>query len=426
SRAERAAIGLAYALSIVPGGGGAPVAALGVGLLVLVVSAQRYARVSGPERRARATALAAAALLAAVLLVSAVTRLAGSGPATNTGVLWAYQVVVAVIAAAVAVDLVRGRWVEATVTGLVVDLGEPVEGGVLRRRLAGALGDPTLVVGYRLGAPDRYVDERGREVTLPAEDGDRRITFVREGGEPVAALVHTVDALAQPELVQSVAAAARIAVANARLQADVQRQIAELEESRRRIVEAADTERRRLERELREGAERTLGEIETLLGEAPGGGGSVAETLAEIRGRVQRARGELREFARGMHPRSLTDGGPARALRELVAASRVPVALTVTEDRFPQQVEAAAYFVCSEALANVEKYASAANVAIDVVRQNDTLVVTVSDDGGGGAAIGAGSGLRGLADRVEALGGQLEITSPLGGGTRVVAELPLG
>jgi signal transduction histidine kinase len=425
-RSDRIAVAFAYAVSLIPEVGETPEATIGLAAVVLVVGTQRFLRASGPERRARATAAAGSAAFAAVLFVSGLSRLADSD-SMDRAVLWAYLVVVAAIAIGLTLDLVLGRWVPATVTGLVVDLGEGSEAGTLRERLASALGDESLVLGFRLADRDVFVDERGSELELPREDQDRRVTTVHEGTETVAVLVHETHVDADPELVRSVAAAARIAVANVRLQAEVQRQVQELEASRRRVVEVGDQERRRLEQELREGAERSLARVEELLDEAAGLAkrGSAA-TLAATRTKLGRTRSELREFARGVHPGDLTERGLAMVLRDLAELSAVPVDLTVPDDRFELSVEAAAYFVCSEALANVGKHAEASLVAIDVVRRDGALFVSVSDDGRGGATFDAGSGLRGLADRLEALGGGLTVESSLGEGTHLVAELPLG
>src|SRR6266545_2252290 len=246
-------------------------------------------------------------------------------------------------------------------------------------------------------------------------------------GSPIAASTSTTGVASSSSRRRTlIAASARIAVANARLQVEVRRQVAELEASRRRVVEAADAQRRRLERELREGAERRLAEIEALIRTAErGANGDLAAMLTETQAKLDRTRSELHKFARGVHPRVLTQGGLPAALRDLADRSGVPVELTVPDVRLAAPVEAAAYFVCSEALANVDKYAAAAHAMIDVARRGATLVVSVRDDGRGGASLDEGSGLRGLADRVEALGGRFTIASSPGEGTRVVAELPL-
>jgi signal transduction histidine kinase len=424
---ERAAVAFAYVVSAIADVGETPEIAIVLAAVVVVVGAQRFLRAAGPQRRARLPAAAASAAFGAVLFVSGVIRVDGSSPSQDRAMLWAYMAVVTGVAVGLTLDLVLGRWTQATVTGLVVDLGEAAETGMLRDRLAGALGDRSLVVGYRLADRGVHVDDQGREVELPEEGGERRVTVVRDGDEAVAALVHDAGVLADPELVQSVAAAARIAVVNARLQAEIRDRLGELEASRQRLVETGDAERRRLERELREGAERRLAEVEVLLEEAAARAtADVRVTLAETQAKLLRTRDELGDFARGVHPRVLTDGGLLAALRELSRRSTVPVELTVPDVRFVPPVEAAAYFVCSEALANAGKHAAASRVQIDVYERGVVLVVSVRDDGHGGATLEGGSGIQGLADRVQAVGGRLSVTSPTGDGTRVVAELPFG
>ena len=196
-RMEWAAVTIAYVISAIPDIGQSPEGELALAVIVLGVGTERFVTATGPERRARATAAVASAGFAAVLLVSALARVAGSGSAVDRGVLWAYDVVLAAIAVGLTLDIMLGRWVRATVTGLVVDLGETSEAGTLRDRLADALGDRSLVLGYRLDS-GVYVDERGREVELPEGEGDRRVTTVTDGGEPVAALVHDAAVLASP------------------------------------------------------------------------------------------------------------------------------------------------------------------------------------------------------------------------------------
>jgi signal transduction histidine kinase len=158
---------------------------------------------------------------------------------------------------------------------------------------------------------------------------------------------------------------------------------------------------------------------------AAGRDGDAAMALGQLAAELDEARGDLRRFAQGIHPRALTEHGLGAALAELAAQAPVPVTLAVTQRRFPLTHEAAAFFVCSEGLANVAKYADAARVEIAVAAAGDRLTVRVADDGAGGADARQGSGLRGLADRVEALGGTLSVDSPLGAGTRLEAALPI-
>jgi hypothetical protein len=414
SRLERVVVAAAYVDGAIYPLARQDLATVVLVVAVLVTALVRWRRTGGAERRARAAALAAASAVAVVLGLGAAGRVAELG--ADAAWLWAYQAVLVLVAVGLFADLLWGRWTQAAITGLVVDLGEFEQGGTLRAKLARVVGDPSLVVAYRLPGAAGYVDEAGRPVALPAAGGVRTITYLHEGDQQIGALVHDAAVLGDPALVNAVAAAAGVAVANARLQAEVRARVAEVEASRRRIVEAGDAERRRLERELREGAEVRLAHVTDLLVD----GGPVADLRREL----QSTRAALAEFARGVHPRTLTQSGLAAALTELGELSPVPVQLHVQEERLAPTVEAAVYFVCSEALANVAKHARASKVGIRVERRAGLVVLEVQDDGGGGADP-AGSGLRGLADRVEALQGRLRVESPPGGGTRLVAEIPL-
>ncbi len=417
SRLQKVGTGAAYGYAAVAVVAGSPYATVIFAFGLVAFSAYRYVAGTGPERRARRASLTAAEAFGLVLVADAIARLVGVR--TDFGFLFGYDLTVCLIAVGLAADLLRGRWAQGAVTGLVVDLGEPASGGVLRDRLARALGDPTLVVGYWLPGQRRYVDEAGRPVVLPAAGAGRAVTPVEENGQRVAVLVHDLAVFSDPALLSAVGAAARLAVANARLRAEVSTRMDEVEASRRRIVEASDEQRSRLERELREGAERRLGRVAELLS----GGG---ESLAEVRVGLDTARAELREFARGMHPVTLTERGLEGAVRELAGRSPVAVAVAVPAARFPPAVEAAAYFVCAESLTNVAKHAEASQVQMGITEEDGRLRVVITDDGIGGADPSRSTGLSGLADRVEALGGSLAVESPLGGGTRVMAELPCG
>ena len=339
--------------------------------------------------------------------------------------LWAYNVVVASVVLVLLVDLLRGRWADAVVTDLVVDLGGRTDTGTLRDELGRALGDRSLVLGYWLPDERRYVDDAGHPVEPDIALPGRVVTPIEDEGKPVAVLVHDEAVLDDSGLVEAVAAAARLAVSNARLQADVRVRVAALAASRRRIVEAADVQRRRLVGELGEGVERRLDAAGRLLDEVREADESASVLLNEVLTELHDARTELAEFARGIHPRALTEGGLSTALPALVGRAGVPVELTVPPSRFPPHIETAVYFVCSEALTNVAKYASARRVAIEVRCSGNQVTATIEDDGVGGADAKTGSGLRGLADRIEALGGRLQLASTVGIGTRLEATLPV-
>ena len=385
-------------------------------LAVAVTALVGYLRAGGPERRARAAALVAASAVALVLGLLTIGRVVNAG--TNATRLWVYQAVLVLVAVGLFADLLWGRWTQAAITGLVVDLGEPEQAGTLQVKLARAVGDRSLVVAYRLPDTDGYVDEAGRPVALPAPGAGRTVTYLHQDGQQIGALVHDAAVLDDPDLIDAVAAAAGIAVANARLQADVRARVSEVEASRRRIVEAGDAERRRLERELREGAERRLAHVTDLLADR-------GTSVVDLQRQSEAARVALTEFGRGVHPRTLTEAGLAAALAELSGRCPVPVQVTVPERRLEPAVDAAVYYLCAEALTNVAKYAQASQAGIEVQRQAEMVVVEVRDDGIGGADPAGGSGLRGLADRVEALQGRLRVESPPGEGTRLLAEIPL-
>jgi signal transduction histidine kinase len=312
------------------------------------------------------------------------------------------------------------------VTDLVVDLGETRARSV-RDALAQALGDPTLAVGYRLDGGRDYVDAEGRRLDLPAPDGRRRATHIERDGEGVAVLIHDAALLDDPTLLEAVAAATRLAASNGRLQAEVRAQMRELSASRRRLLEAGDAERRRLERRLREGAAQRLAALGDSLAQARTvAGPSSSERIAAAEAQLAKVSVDLAELAAGLHPRALTEGGLASSLASLAERSTVPVDLRVRLDRLPEDVEVALFFVASEALANVAKYAGASKVSISAVATNGRVTIEIADDGGGGADTASGTGLRGLADRVEAIGGTFLVESLAERGTRVVASVPLG
>jgi signal transduction histidine kinase len=316
-----------------------------------------------------------------------------------------------------------------TVADLIVELGHTSLGGV-RDALARALGDPSLEVAFWLPERDGYVDVAGRPYELPQDGRARAVTRLDHDGEPIAALVHDPALLDDPGLVEAVGAAARLALENARLQADARSQLAKVQESRRRIVTAGDEQRRKIERDLHDGAQQRLVALALELRLAHRELGKeidpdLERLLESAVDELQVAVNELRELARGVHPAVLTEEGLAVALESLADRTPMPVKLvSALEVRLAPEIEAAAYFVVCEALANAVKHARASLVRITAEQRNGKLVVEVADDGVGGARANGGSGLRGLVDRVEAHGGTLRVESEPGQGTRVIGELP--
>ena len=293
--------------------------------------------------------------------------------------------------------------------------------------LARALGDPGLELLFQLPEERVEVDLSGRPVEGRDRAGTAR-TPVRRGSFPLATVIHDASLGERPDLLESVIGAAGLAIEIARLRVEVRRQLAEVQDSRLRIVTAGDEERRRLERDLHDGAQQRLVSIGLTLrhleAQLPAGSPQ-AQTLDATVSELTQAIDELRELARGVRPAGLDDG-LAPALRQLSARSRLRVSVRATDERFADRLETAAYFVASEALANAAKHANASSVDVVAERQNSSLVVSIRDDGVGGAEPSDGSGLSGIADRVAALGGNVTVASPPGHGTLVTAELPCG
>ena len=326
--------------------------------------------------------------------------------------------------------LLYSRLAAAHVADLMRDL-DRVPPEKLRDALARALDDPSLELAFWLPERNEYADANGRRVALPTPGSRRAVTVLESDGEPLAALVHDPGLREDARLLDAAGAAARLALENARLQAELRAQLAQVQESRARIVAAGDDQRRRIERDIHDGAQQRLVALALELRAAQKRLGSdldpeLDEVLTDAVDELRLAVGELRELARGVHPAILTEEGLAAALESLADRTPIPVEIVAAPaGRLPSEIEGAAYFVACEALANVVKHADATSVTISAARRNGTLVVEVADDGVGGASLnGGGSGLRGLSDRVEAHGGRLRIDSPPGGGTRVIGELP--
>jgi signal transduction histidine kinase len=416
-RIGRAVVALAYAASLLPAIWRSELGTFVLAALGVSAAAHAWAGAVGMERRMRLSALRATAFLAAVLAGTAAARLAFPAPETDDATLLVYEAALCVLAIGLLAALIRKPWERSRVTDLVVDLGDS-RSGLLRDALASALGDPTLEIGYRVG--EHYVDARGRPIALPAAGSERTVTPVERDGEVIAVLVHDPAVLDDPGLSDALAGAARLAASNARLQSEVLGQLAELRASRRRLVRAGDEARRRLEQRLRDTVVQRLTGLARALEANP----ADSAPLQAVGVQLVRSLDELRELGAGIHPGGRDDGALDGALASLVADSPVPVELSVPGARLPEEVATAAYFLCSEALANAVKYARASRVTIALKVGDELIQVEVRDDGIGGADPD-GAGLRGLADRVEALGGRLVVDSPAGGGTRLTADLPV-
>jgi signal transduction histidine kinase len=327
--------------------------------------------------------------------------------------------------------LARSRLTHGRVSRLVVELGDMPSTAHLEEALQRALRDDALRLAVWDQEQLEYVDGTGRPAQLPSEGSSLVATRLEGEGRPLALMIHDEALLDEPGLVEATAVAARLALDNERLQAEVRSQLDEVRASRHRIVAAQDDERRRIERDLHDGAQQRLIALALALQVAESSLPTDAEpalrtSLSVAAEEVRAAIADIRELAHGIHPAMLTQRGLRAALHSLAERSAVPVVVDdALTDRLPAQIETAAYFVAAEALANVAKHAHAALARVVVAVHDETLILSVSDDGIGIGSDASGSGLRGLEDRVRALGGSLVVTSASGAGTSLEARLPL-
>jgi len=408
---------------------------VGAVVLVLVFAGtvlRHWVRASKPGRRALAPVLWATAPTGAWVIVDQLGKRVLAGARLDHAAHTLGYLVLTALPFGFLIGLLRVRFRRGAVGSLVVELGGragPSAG--LREALARALGDPSIQILYRVrGAGDsEFVDEAGRPVALPGNDAGRSVTVLDRDGTPIAALIHDPALETEPELLESAAAAAQLAIDNARLQAEVRSQLREVRASRARIVEAGDRERRRVERNLHDGAQQRLVTLLMALGMIRDRAGlSVPADLAceldDVIGELREAIGDLRQLARGIHPAILTNEGLGAALESLAARCPVPVSISYDASRCAEAVEVTAYFVVAEGLANIAKYAKATKATVTVTQNGGGIRVEVADDGVGGVTRASGSGLRGLEDRVAAIGGTFDIHSGPGHGTSLIAELP--
>ena len=403
-----------------------PAAALGLIAIAIGLLIRRWRRATPPLRRALAPVLATGGGLIFLLAALAFADLfLGSARVPNSLV----DVALLAIPLSFLFGLLRTRLARAAAGKIAVEIGDEPAMNELEDAVRRALRDPSARLVLWRGEHDGYVDLEGGSVDLPAVGDQQAVTAIEHLGRPVAALIHDSALLEDPPVLSAVSSAAGLTLENVRLQDELHERLEELHASRARIVEAGDDERRRLERNLHDGAQQRLVALslalrlaQAKLGDDPG---AASELLSAASGELTLALEELRELARGIHPAVLTDRGLGPALESLADRTTIAVELeALPEGRFPTRVEAAAFYVVSESLANVAKYAEASSARVRVTNGSGQAIVEVSDDGIGGADAARGSGLRGLVDRVEALDGRLEIESKPGRGTRIKAVIP--
>jgi signal transduction histidine kinase len=425
-------------------------AVLAVILVVLV--ARRWHRATSPTRRVMAPIWLAGSVVVVVALSSSILSasirldhtfgvhaivpslgnfLIGRIPFTMQDLLpWIVSASMLLVPAALMGGVMRSHLSLASVSALAIELGRPPHmRPPLLDSLRHALGDRSLDLVLWSRPIQAYVTPNGRPVESFGEDRDRAVTLLVGDDGPLAALAHDRALGEQRQVLDGVAAVARMAIENVRLHAEVEAQLAEVRASRQRIVSAADDERRRVERNIHDGAQQRLVTLSMALrlaqSRAADASPDVAATLADAEVELKQAIGELRELARGIHPAILTEAGLGPALDSLAEQAPLPVAVdTRLNERLSPLVEATAYFVVAEALTNVARHAAATTATVRASVADGVLSLRIADDGDGGADPMRGTGIRGLSDRLAALGGSLRISDAPDGGTRLEAEIP--
>ena len=412
-----------------------PVVSAVGGLLViftLVNLVRRWRRAAAPERRLYGPIYLAGVLLMIMLIATLVLQSATKGSEAEGVTVTLAMLPLALLPYVFLATFVKARMFQIGAMGeLIARLGETPHRGGLRDALANGLGDPSLELVYWLPEDERFVDARGRPYDLPDEGSGRAVTKVEQDGDCVAAIVYDATLRDARDHVRAVGAAAALALKTERLDAELRAKVGELRASRERMLRIGLEERRRLERDLHDGAQQRLVSMalnlriaRTKLRDDPKGAEAL---LGGASDELEAALAELRELARGIHPAVLSDRGLDTALETLASRAPVPVELaTAPGERLPEAVELAAYYVVSEALTNVAKYAEASHATVGIERDNGRLVVKVADDGVGGADPEQGTGLRGLEDRLAVIEGRLEVDSERGQGTTITARIPCG
>jgi signal transduction histidine kinase len=373
-----------------------------------------------------------------IAIISAVV----APPALTSGNLAAVLQVFAVAAGASAliplslltVEL-RRRLAELTTAERLLNFATPVSVDRVRTGLRAVLKDPTLEVYYWVPEQDCYVDVKGRpvdiaydgELTVPPAGSTRWVRAVDTSkGQPLAIIVAEPALKRHQRLVDTALSVGSVALEQAQLQAELQAHVARIHAAQARIVEAEVNERKRVERDLHDGIQQrlvglamSLGALETTTADLAAG-----SVIDEVRKGLLDALAELRDLARGIHPAELSQRGLGPALEVVSERLLLPIKLIVPQRRFPAAIESTAYFGVCEALTNAAKHAQASAVQVRAYVEGGALIAEVIDDGIGGAQVSSGGGLAGIADRVHALGGTLQIISPAGMGTTVQVSIP--
>ena len=399
-------------------------AALWLAMALIVV--RRYLSATPASRRLLVPVWVTGIVLAASGIASLSIEITVGPEAGYTYDYWVGWVVSMVPPVVFVAGLLRQRFDRAGIAGFVEELAEGISVGGLRDAFARLVGDPSLVLAFRM-ADGSYADARGAVVDVPATTAHRMVTPVERDGREVAVAITDPTLEADPALLRAAAAAAGLALENERLTAEVRARVEAIRTSRARLLHAADAERVRIERMLHDGAQQRLVALALRVRAFAGGteDQAVREKLDALGAELDEALAELRDLARGIHPAVLVQAGLGAAITSLAQRSPVLVSTDVPEGRLPAAVESTAYYVVAEALTNAARHARATRVIVSAWVDGDTFHMTVLDDGVGGADPRRGSGLAGLEDRVAASGGSLFVGAGPHRGTLVEVQLPM-
>ena len=401
----------------------------GIGIPVVIIVSARllllWWRGSVPARAVAFIMPAALLSWTVMLVVIQAFRLAGTSADIVVDTVALFTV--ASIPVAYVAGVIHARNMRVRVADLMRITREGADRAQWADALKRVLGDESMRVYWWDESSGRYADAAG-ETTGATSAGEGTLAITSREGAPIAVIFHDKVLTQNTRLLDGVSSALRLTIDNSRLRAEVERTLEHVQQSRQRIVESAVTARKHLERDLHDGAQQRLVTLAINLRSVAEQPNIVADPQlkADVDSAIDQlgdALAELRQLAHGIHPTLLSQGGLAMALPELAGRCPVPVEVVTEVGRLPEIVEVTAYFVSSEALANVAKHAHASRAWLRVTDDDGQVAVTIRDNGAGGADA-AGSGMTGMADRVEAAGGTLEVESPRGAGTTVTARLP--
>ena len=401
--------------------------ALHVGFIVLMIL--RFLRTRGLDRAlywptyVASGAWAVAAVVSGLVVVDRADISDAHHAPDYYQLQWPALLIIPVV---ISYGVLRRRLARLRVADLVVRVNAAASPEGVQQALSRTLADPGLRVLFWSADEAGYVDVHGRPATDQPTVGRLALPVTNRNGEPLAMVHADVSVAHYRELLDAALAASSLSLENAALHASLLARLSEVRESRARLAETAVVERRRIERDLHDGAQQALLALGLTLGraQAAADAATAAGLLTQARGELTDALQELRDLASGLHPAVLTQLGLGAALEVVAERLPVPVTLSVPARRWPEAAETTAYFIACEALANIVKHADARHVRIAVADRADRLVLTVTDDGSGGAHLDPNHGLLGMRDRASAIGGTLTITSPPGQGTTIEANLP--